>query len=168
MLIWSYLAASPVKSEAKVSLKNWLSNWSWGVRMKTLLVFNIKNSSVVCKFLNSLLTLSSLSLPTGWPWEATRPSIISSKVSFNLSKYQGKILYGFLFSIAAAFYSAQLSYDVVCHHRNDLTKQCTVQCSALLLLKALREIIRSCGSLQPKWLRFVWRSPGVCLYDVWG
>ena len=58
MLIWSYLAASPVKIEAKVWMKNWLGNWSWGVRIKTLLVFNLKNSIVVCKFLNSLLTLS--------------------------------------------------------------------------------------------------------------
>ena len=96
--------------------------------MKTLLVFNIKNSSVVCKFLNSLLTLSLSRLAD--PERRHDLQLYPLKSHSIYQNIKEKILYGFLFSIAAAFYSAQLSYDVVCHHRNDLTKQCTVQCSS--------------------------------------
>ena len=122
MLIWRYLAASPVKSEAKVWMKNWLGNWSWGVRIKTWLVFNIKNSILVCSFLNSLLTLSYCRLAD--PERRHDLQLYPLKSHSIYQNMKETFLMDFCFRLLLMPFPL-ISYDVVCHQAIVLTKQCS-------------------------------------------
>ena len=147
MLIWSYLAASPVKIEAKVWMKNWLGNWSWGVRIKTWLVFIMKNSIVVCKFLSSLLTLShSLADPGRRHDLQLYPPSLTQYI-----KIREKNSWWILFSIAAACYSARLSYDFVYHHPIDLRKQCFCSKRYNLLILRFISTVKTVVRLEESW-----------------